>query len=368
MPTEEVFRILQPKVIGSIQQFVVLAGSSKSVLIATWLSVNSNLNTRAQTSSKAGSKFNFMVEDPRSEPIGEEKLMPISENGKNNDELFNNYIISAAKSQEDAAKQLLSIDVVLMGIYLTFISNIQTLLIIKNSILKHVILNSFDYYISITLTYLLSIVLIGIPLVCWMISMIFCYKALEPKLDYFENLLKTNKSSKPLKNLAESKHEMVKKCYVFTVFGLVIIFIFLILSLSENVWPEYAWENKGFSLYKEGKYDEALKAFNKSIELNPNYAYVWYEKADTFIKQGKYDAAVTALNEAISINPNYYYAWNNKGIALLKQGKYYEALNSFNESAKINPNYRSALWNRGVALEKIGRHSEAQAAFADANS
>jgi tetratricopeptide (TPR) repeat protein len=201
-----------------------------------------------------------------------------------------------------------------------------------------------------------------------MISMIFCYKALEPKLDYFENLLKTNKSSKSLKNLAESKHAMVKKCYAFTVFGLLIIFIFLILSLSENVWPEYAWENKGFSLYKEGKYDEALKAFNKSIELNPNYAYVWYEKADTFIKQGKYDAAVKALNEAISINPNYYYAWNNKGIALLNQGKYYEALNSFNESARINPNYRSALWNRGVALEKLERHSEAKAAFADANS
>ncbi|MDD1753963.1 MAG: tetratricopeptide repeat protein [Methanotrichaceae archaeon] len=52
------------------------------------------------------------------------------------------------------------------------------------------------------------------------------------------------------------------------------------------------WSNKGVALNAQGKYDEAMQACDKAIELDPN-------SADE--------------------------AWNNKGIALARQGKYVEA-------------------------------------------
>ena len=39
-----------------------------------------------------------------------------------------------------------------------------------------------------------------------------------------------------------------------------------------------AWNNKGESLRRQGKYDEAIKSLDKAIEINPRYAYAWYNR------------------------------------------------------------------------------------------
>lgn len=39
------------------------------------------------------------------------------------------------------------------------------------------------------------------------------------------------------------------------------------------------WWNKGVALYYQGKYDEALKAYEEAIRLDPYYAKAWYYKA-----------------------------------------------------------------------------------------
>ena len=33
-----------------------------------------------------------------------------------------------------------------------------------------------------------------------------------------------------------------------------------------------AWNNKGNALYDQGKYDEAIKAYDEAIRLDPKYA------------------------------------------------------------------------------------------------
>ena len=39
-----------------------------------------------------------------------------------------------------------------------------------------------------------------------------------------------------------------------------------------------AWNNKGIALYGQGKYDEAIKAYDEAIRLDPNYAMAWNNK------------------------------------------------------------------------------------------
>jgi Flp pilus assembly protein TadD len=52
----------------------------------------------------------------------------------------------------------------------------------------------------------------------------------------------------------------------------------------------------------------------------------WFIKGNALLyKQGKYDEAIKAYNKAIEINPKYAKAWNNKGIALNKLGRTAEA-------------------------------------------
>ena len=38
-----------------------------------------------------------------------------------------------------------------------------------------------------------------------------------------------------------------------------------------------AWNNKGIALARQGKYDEAIKVFDLTLEIDPKYAKAWYK-------------------------------------------------------------------------------------------
>jgi tetratricopeptide (TPR) repeat protein len=65
------------------------------------------------------------------------------------------------------------------------------------------------------------------------------------------------------------------------------------------------WFNKGTALGKQGKYDEANKAFDEAIRLDPNHAVLWYNKGFALDEQGKLDEAIKAYDEALRQNPEY---------------------------------------------------------------
>ena len=77
-----------------------------------------------------------------------------------------------------------------------------------------------------------------------------------------------------------------------------------------------AWDNKGLALYSHGEYDEAVKAYEEAIRLNPKDADAWIGKGSALGKQGKYDEVIKAYEEAIRLDPKLAMAWYNKGNAL----------------------------------------------------
>ncbi len=65
------------------------------------------------------------------------------------------------------------------------------------------------------------------------------------------------------------------------------------------------------------KLDEAIKAFDKAIEIDAQYTYAWYNKGHVLELLDKFDEAIKAFDKAIEINPQYAKAWYNKGVALI---------------------------------------------------
>ena len=64
------------------------------------------------------------------------------------------------------------------------------------------------------------------------------------------------------------------------------------------------WYNKGAALSIQGKYDEAIKAYDEAIRLDPNFAMSWNNKGLALIDQGKLNESVEANDEAIKLDPN----------------------------------------------------------------
>ena len=72
------------------------------------------------------------------------------------------------------------------------------------------------------------------------------------------------------------------------------------------------WFDKGNDLSDLGKYNEAIKAYDKASEINPKNAKVWDNKGDALSHLSKYDEAITAYDKSLEIQPNNIEAWSGK--------------------------------------------------------
>ena len=114
-----------------------------------------------------------------------------------------------------------------------------------------------------------------------------------------------------------------------------------------------SWADTGDDLYRIGRYNEAIEAFDKAIEINPKDSDAWNGKGSVLFKLNKFDEAIKAYDKAIEINPQNLMAWNNKGNTLNRLNKYDEAIKAFDNAIKIDPPRSEAWNNKGYALSRL---------------
>ena len=63
-----------------------------------------------------------------------------------------------------------------------------------------------------------------------------------------------------------------------------------------------------------GRYDEAIKAFDKTPKINRQNRLAWYYKGEALNNRGgRYDEAIKVFDKALEINPHDSAAWYYKG-------------------------------------------------------
>lgn len=130
-------------------------------------------------------------------------------------------------------------------------------------------------------------------------------------------------------------------------------------AIDLNPRSAAAWCNKGASLRKLGRYEEAIQCYDKAIELNNQYAKAWNNKGYSFHILGRYEEAIQCFDKAIGLDPRYPIRWNNKGNSLEMLGRIDEAIQCFDKAIKLDPLDAAAWINKGATLDKVGRHDEA---------
>ena len=127
-----------------------------------------------------------------------------------------------------------------------------------------------------------------------------------------------------------------------------------------------AWFNVGYSHDAVGDFPQALVAWDRAINLDRDNAAAWTNKGSTLLKLQRYQEALDAFMTAIRIKDTYVFAWNGKGIALKELGRAEEAIDAYDKALELDPRFAYAWNGKGSALWSLQRLGEALKAFEQA--
>jgi tetratricopeptide (TPR) repeat protein len=107
---------------------------------------------------------------------------------------------------------------------------------------------------------------------------------------------------------------------------------------------------KGFDLYEQARFKEALIAFEKAIELDPYSSLQWYGKGLASAALNDKEGAISALNRATDLSPKDEQSWLKKGEIYRSMDRNDLAINAYKRALLINPNNNEAK----RSLESLG--------------
>ena len=121
-----------------------------------------------------------------------------------------------------------------------------------------------------------------------------------------------------------------------------------------------AHRHLGNSLYKQGRYEEALEEYRIAAEQHPYHAKVYSNLGMTLNALGRYEEGEIHLRRAIALDPQARNAHLNLGVSLQSQGRYAEAVEAYRVAAEQRPGDARIHSNLGAALNALGHLEEAE--------
>lgn len=118
---------------------------------------------------------------------------------------------------------------------------------------------------------------------------------------------------------------------------------------------------------EQGRYEDALRAFNKAFVLAGRIpqtaALIQVKIGNVYMIQRKPDAASASFQRAIALDPNYALAHNNLGEAFGETRQYTRALEAFNKAIALDAQLSRARYNIGITYTRMGNLKYAEFVF-----
>ncbi|MGA2330435.1 MAG: tetratricopeptide repeat protein [Syntrophales bacterium] len=122
----------------------------------------------------------------------------------------------------------------------------------------------------------------------------------------------------------------------------------------------------GKAIADAGNASEALRYYNRAIEINPRFFIAYENRGNAKAKLGDYGGAIADYEETLRINPYHADGHYNLGNALAHQGKMVEAVTHLKEAVRIRPRVAEYQNNLGYVLALLGKEDEAITHFREA--
>lgn len=110
-------------------------------------------------------------------------------------------------------------------------------------------------------------------------------------------------------------------------------------EIERNPTVAIAYSCRGVALAKLGYHEEALKDYERAINLDPNSAVLYYNRGNAYARLGYFEEALTDYSKAINLSPapnsDYYY---NRGVVHKQLGHAKEAARDITQAEGFKDN------------------------------
>jgi tetratricopeptide (TPR) repeat protein len=138
--------------------------------------------------------------------------------------------------------------------------------------------------------------------------------------------------------------------------------------MNESTSQSAQWNEKGNALADQGRYEEALNAYNTSLTYDGDNASTYTYRGAVFHRLGRIADAMKDFDHALMLNPNERQAWIAKASVYIDTGEYILAEQNARraiDAADIHSDkgIADAYLVHGFVLNRLGRYEQALQAF-----
>lgn len=122
----------------------------------------------------------------------------------------------------------------------------------------------------------------------------------------------------------------------------------------------WAYNNHAVSAKNPASFEDAKRAAQEAIRLNPNFAAAYYNLGNAQAQTKDVAAAVKSFEQALKLRSDWAEANNNLGFAYATTGDHNRAIGEYRKALKLKPEFPEARFNLGVSLALDNKLKDAE--------
>jgi tetratricopeptide (TPR) repeat protein len=131
-------------------------------------------------------------------------------------------------------------------------------------------------------------------------------------------------------------------------------------ALRQDTQSQYL-ASLGTALQAQGRFEQALTAFDKAVQLGPDDTGLWINLGNVLADLERPAEALLAFQHVLKLDPRHWDAAYRCGFLLHRLGRSEEAVSSYDLADGLRPNHAVILEMRAIALHGLKRFGEALA-------
>lgn len=132
-----------------------------------------------------------------------------------------------------------------------------------------------------------------------------------------------------------------------------------------DIYPNYgdAYGQQGLTLYREGNRQAAMENYQKALQYNPNSALVYSNMGIIFFETQDYDQAISVYEKAVEFDPSFVDAYRNLGSVYANKKDFQKAIQYFSKAYQYAPDDATVNYYLGMAYRDAGNAAKSQEFF-----